>query len=158
MTEDYDRQRARLTVLRGQRTPEYWRPLQHGEVVAADEGADHFLRGVPAECRFLRTGVRDHAHERLRAVAIGVVLGNGEGVASPSHRGELAALDCLPDRKEFMRSGRRKIAKEHAVQHGEDAGVDADAKRERHHRNGGEQRVLAEGAHAVAEVLPKRGP
>jgi hypothetical protein len=86
-----------------------------------------------------------------------VVLGDRERVESGC-RGELPALDRLRDRDEFVRIGRRQIAKEHAVQDGENAGVDADAQGERDYRNDGKQRVLAESAQAVANVLPERGP
>jgi hypothetical protein len=67
-------------------------------------------------------------------------------------------VDPLGDRHQFVRIRRWQVAKEYAVDHGEEARVDADAQRQGQHGGSGECRIPAERAKAVVDVLPPRVP
>ena len=156
MTQDDYEVRARLAVARGERATERRRLLQHGEVIATDERAEDLARSVASERRLPpRVAIGHQSGERLGAVTIGEVLGRGERLLPGKIRD---ALDRLRDRHELVRPGRGQAAKEHGIDDGEDARIDANAEGKRHHRNYGERRVLAKGAQAVAHVLPPCGP
>jgi len=111
---------------------------QHVEVVARDEAARDLLRRSAAERHGCGPREREQAGERLRARAKPFVFGRREHTRRAVRAAFGPAFDVLTNANKLLRVGRRQVAQHEAVQHGEDAAVDADTDRDRHDRRGRE--------------------
>jgi hypothetical protein len=142
----------------------------HGDRIGFTVGQGASERGVNAEHRVIVAG--DGLHERELRLAgdahVGVrdrtecgqpgqhgaaAVAAGQGRGRAGREGEhVAGGAVLAEDDQPARVGHRQRAQEHGVGEREDGGVGADAERERHHRDGGEQRIAAQAAHGVAQV------
>jgi hypothetical protein len=158
VAENDHRVRARNTiVLRTQQATKCRRDTERGEVLPGDEHAVGFsaptlVRDICTEAR-VRGQLESVVFECFQIAEQRVTEDRIHATAEIARRAGAGLRTGRRHQHDLVWRRHRQPAQDQSVEQGEDGGVDANAQRERQHRDACDQRPSYEGANGVAEIL-----